>query len=157
MLIFEHDLPLMGKITTVKGDLFTAPKGSMLIHAVNCKGVWGSGIAKQFAKRFPDVYEVYHQTCVEKGDGLLGTCLLIETHGYTIACLFTSKNYGQDVDKPVKILESTKLAISDLIKQNKDHKPLHSCKINSGLFKVPWNETKAILKESEADFTVYNF
>ncbi len=140
---------------TIKADLFTAPKGSILIHACNCRGVWGSGIAKEFAKRFPNAYNVYRAKCVTEGNTLLGKCLLIPSGGYTVACLFTSKNYGQFVDSPAKILESTKTAVEDLIKQNVDNKPLNICKINSGLFRVPWNDTKQILKASGAEFTVY--
>lgn len=147
----------MGKVTTIKGDLFLAPKGSIIIHSCNTKGVWGSGIAKQFAKRFPKARDTYAQVCQEKGASLLGTCLLIPAGDYTIGCLFTSKNYGQHVDKPVKILENTETALLDLISQNVDNKELHMCKINSGLFKVPWGDTKAILKELSPDFTVYRY
>jgi ADP-ribose 1''-phosphate phosphatase len=147
----------MGKVTTIKGDLFDAPKGSIIIHACNTKGVWGSGIAKAFAQRFPKARDIYAQACQEKGASLLGTCLLIPAGDYTIACLFTSKNYGQFVDKPAKILESTESAIADLIKQNVERKSLHTCKINSGLFRVPWNDTKAILKATDSEFTVYDY
>ena len=147
----------MSKITTIKGNLFDAPKGSIIIHACNCRGVWGSGIAKEFAKRFPNAYNVYRAKCFTEGDTLLGTCLLIKSGAYTVACLFTSKNYGQFVDKPAKILESTESAIAHLIKQNVDGKPLHTCKINSGLFNVPWNDTKALLEATASEFTVYDF
>jgi ADP-ribose 1''-phosphate phosphatase len=147
----------MGKVTTIKGNLFDAPKGSIIIHACNTKGVWGSGIAKAFASKFPNARDVYAKACQEKGASLLGTCLLIPAGDYIIGCLFTSKNYGQFVDKPAKILESTESAIKDLIKQNVDKRPLHTCKINSGLFRVPWNDTKALLKASDSDFVVYDY
>lgn len=147
----------MSKITTIKGNLFDAPKGSILIHACNTKGVWGSGIAKAFASKFPKARDVYVQLCQEKSASLLGTCLLIPAGDYTIGCLFTSKNYGQFVDKPAKILESTETAIADLIAQNVDKKPMHTCKINSGLFNVPWADTKALLKQTGEEFTVYDF
>jgi ADP-ribose 1''-phosphate phosphatase len=82
---------------------------------------------------------------------------MIPAGDYTIACLFTSKNYGQFVDKPDKILKSTETAVADMIRQNVDNKPLHTCKINSGLFNVPWNDTKALLKATGVEFTVYDF
>lgn len=145
----------MGKVTTFKGNLFDAPKGSIIIHACNTKGMWGSGIAKEFAKRFPVAYQAYRNECLSKGASLIGTCLLIPTKNYTIGCLFTSKNYGQFVDSPDKILKATKTAVEDLILQNKDKNPMHMCKINSGLFKVPWQDTKKILKETGEDFVIY--
>lgn len=147
----------MAKVTTIKGNLFDAPKGSIIIHACNTKGVWASGIAKEFAKRFPKARDIYSLHCQSKGASLIGTCFLIEAGDFTIACLFTSKNYGKFVDKPPKILEATKLAINDLIRQNTENKELHTCKINAGLFKVPWNDTKKVLKESTSEFTVYDY
>ena len=147
----------MSKVITIKGNLFDAPKGSIIIHACNTKGVWGSGIAKEFAKRFPKARDEYSKLCQEKGASLLGTCFLIEAGDYTIGCLFTSKNYGTFVDKPPKILESTKTALNDLINQNIDKKQFHICKINAGLFKVPWNKTKALLKATGEPFIVYDY
>lgn len=147
----------MGNVITIKGNLFDAPKGSIIIHAVNCMGVWGSGIAKEFAVRFPKSRDLYTKLCLEYGPSLIGTCFLVPAGDYTIACLFTSKNYGQFVDSPDKILKATETAIADLIRQNVDLKPMHTCKINSGLFRVPWPKTKAILKKTGAEFIVYDF
>lgn len=144
-------------IVTIKGSLFDAPKGSIIIHACNTKGVWGSGIAKAFAKLFPRARDVYSAVCQAEGSKRLGTCLLIPAGSHTIGCLFTSKSFGQHVDSPQNILKATKTAIDDLIAQNTDNKPMYMCKINSGLFRVPWKDTKAILKESGASFTVYDY
>lgn len=146
----------MSNIVTIKGSLFSAPKGSIIIHACNTKGVWGSGIAKAFAKMFPHARDIYAIACGKFGASLLGTCLLIPDKDYVIGCLFTSKSYGQHVDSPDRILKATKLAVDDLIKQA-GNVPMHMCKINSGLFKVPWKDTKAILKETGKPFTVYDF
>lgn len=147
----------MSKITTIKGNLFDAPKGSIIIHACNTKGVWGSGIAKEFAKRFPKAKDTYAQYCKDYGASLIGTCLLITEGDYTIGCLFTSKNYGKHVSKPAKILENTKDAVTHMIALNTEDKEFHMCKINSGLFKVDWNDTKKLLKEFDIPFTVYDF
>lgn len=147
----------MGEIKYVEGDLFKAPKGSIIIHAVNRKGVWGSGIAKGFADRFPLALTRYRYECFSKGDSLLGSCLLIPSGDYTIGCLFTSKNYGKFVDPKNQILKNTKNAINDLIVQNINSKELHMCKINSGLFRVPWIETEKILLDFNEKFTVYSF
>lgn len=45
-----------------KGDVLAALKNGdvdVLIHQTNCKGVMGSGIAKQIKEQFPVVYEAY--------------------------------------------------------------------------------------------------
>lgn len=148
----------MDNITYINDSLFNAPKGSILIHAVNCRGVWGSGIAKEFAKRFPEEQYIYSTYCAHsRTSDILGTCFSIPAKEYIIGCLFTSKNYGQKVDSPDKILEATKLAIDDLISQNITFIPMHMCKINSGLFNVPWEDTEAILKATGQKFTVYDY
>lgn len=147
----------MGNVITIRGNLFDAPKGSVIIHACNTKGVWGSGIAKEFAKRFPKARDVYSQHCQQHGPSLIGTALLIPAGDYVIGCLFTSKNYGQFVDPPQRILKATESAIADLISQNSENRSLHTCKINAGLFKVPWNDTKALLKATNVEFTVYDY
>ena len=142
-------------ITTVNKSLFDAPKGSILIHACNAQGVWGSGIAKEFAKRFPHAYEIYRARCKSMKD-VVGMCFLIDDGDYTIACLITSFNYGEHRDFVSTILENTQAAIDDLLIQNDGRQELHTCKINAGLFGVPWEKTLKILEASEVDFTVYD-
>ncbi|KAL5049624.1 hypothetical protein BDW71DRAFT_175133 [Aspergillus fruticulosus] len=51
------------KITEVEGDLFDAPDGAALIHACNCIGSWGAGIARVFSKKYPAAYEIYKDYC----------------------------------------------------------------------------------------------
>lgn len=136
-----------------KKDLFSAPSGSIILHATNCKGVWGNGIAKTFAIKFPNAFKAYVSTCRTNGPKLAGSVLLIPTAKYTIGCLFTSKKYGMFKDKKEEILDQTGRALCDLINRNKhrilENKPLefHLPKINSGLFAVPWNETEKLIKD----------
>ncbi len=44
------------------GDLFSS-KAQTLVNTVNCVGVMGKGIALEFKKRFPDMYEDYVRRC----------------------------------------------------------------------------------------------
>ncbi|KAL4735646.1 hypothetical protein BDV11DRAFT_208303 [Aspergillus similis] len=52
------------KITEVEGDLFDAPDATVLIHACNCLGSWGAGIAGVFRKKYPAAYEIYESHCL---------------------------------------------------------------------------------------------
>jgi ADP-ribose 1''-phosphate phosphatase len=146
----------VGTIKIVKGSLFNAPADSILIHACNTQGVWGAGIARQFAELFPGAYRVYRLACMDKKQVFVGSCLLIPSKSYWIGCLFTSKSYGRQADSPDKILSATRLAIADLVLQNTKNRPMHMCKINSGLFGVPWKDTRAVLEEFDAEFVVYD-
>ncbi|KAJ5614788.1 hypothetical protein N7528_008442 [Penicillium herquei] len=70
-----------------------------------------------------------------------------------LICLFTSMDYGLRVDSPDRIINNTAAALNDLKSQlwkmNGDTAPhqIYSCRINSGLFNVPWERTMALLEE----------
>ncbi|RMZ22927.1 hypothetical protein D0859_13037 [Hortaea werneckii] len=214
-----------------KGDIFAAPSNSLLIHACNCEGSWGAGIAKAFKTHYPSAYQIYHAHCTSHDpEDLIGTALLIPTfrgddhdddstrtrtksngetntrtaagnkqsksseqqdkHHHFIGCLFTSRSKGaKKWDSPSQILEATGSAMRDLleqvVKQQSDPKrtvgedpssstshhsdeedddrkkkeqtaqnsqaveEIRMCKINSGLFNVPWEKTKAVIEGIE--------
>ncbi|KAF1821855.1 uncharacterized protein K489DRAFT_300415, partial [Dissoconium aciculare CBS 342.82] len=153
------------------GDLFTLPprNNSLLVHACNTQGSWGAGIAKVFAREFPDAYTAYREHCRRnEGADLVGTALLIpppasnpEENGAIdgpprqfVGCLFTSRSFGRKVSPPDQILAATATAVRDLLRQveewNEAHyrriRSVHMCKINAGLFNVPWEDTLRVLK-----------
>ena len=129
-----------------KGSLFDAPKGSILVHACNARGVWGSGIAVEFKKRFPESFDFYKEFCDEEGKRLLGITILCPVENdYTVGCMITSDGYGKFKDPKEKILENTYTALLCVLAENR---PIHSNLFNSGLFGVPWNETENKLKEA---------
>lgn len=78
-----------------------------------------------------------------------------------VGCLFTSNFYGKRKDSPTKILGATGPAMRDLLAQVKQWNASHGdgekigqvrmCKINSGLFAVPWEDTVEVLEGIEAD------
>ena len=49
-------------IEFTKGDLLEAEVDA-LVNAVNTEGVMGKGIALQFRKKFPDMFEAYRRAC----------------------------------------------------------------------------------------------
>jgi ADP-ribose 1''-phosphate phosphatase len=130
-----------------KMDLFDAPKGSVLVHAGNAQGVWGSGIAAEFHKRFPKAFESYNNECFK--NSMIGDYDCTEENDYIVATIITSENYGGKVDNPEEILVNTTLALDSLCRiLNVDdlNGRIYSNKFNSGLFNVPWEKTEAILK-----------
>lgn len=100
---------------------------------------------------------MYKAMCVTEGASLRGKCLLIPSGAYVVGCLFTSRGYGGHLDGDHLILDATRLALAHLILQNDTNRPMHMCKINSGLFGVPWKDTKKILKEFDREFVVYDY
>ena len=114
----------------IEGDLFTAPDNSILVHACNTLGSWGSGIALTFRQNYPAQFAQYKAHCVTHGQALVGTCLLIPGDKHDIACLFTSRAYGRRKDKPAEILAATRKALIDLEAKNIYKKALHAWSVN---------------------------
>ncbi|KAE9979682.1 hypothetical protein EG328_000732 [Venturia inaequalis] len=148
-------------ITDRVGDIFDAPDGAVIIHACNCMGSWAAGIAAAFKQRYPKAFAKYALHCKQNTpNSLWGTALLIppmETKGprHYVGCLFTSRRYGRGKDSPAQILAKTGPAMEILVEMMR--KPtakdtiteIRICQINSGLFSVPWEKSKAIIEELE--------
>lgn len=47
------------------GDLFRA-NAAAIGHGVNCRGLMGAGIAKEFRRRWPNMYDEYRKLCEER-------------------------------------------------------------------------------------------
>ncbi|KAF2403649.1 hypothetical protein EJ06DRAFT_466545, partial [Trichodelitschia bisporula] len=145
------------------GDLFDAPDGTVLIHACNGVGNWGAGIAAAFRQKYPNAFRAHVNHCKQRSPkSLLGTAQLIpplEKTGrkHYIGCLFTSARFGRYKDPPHEILRNTGPAMEDLLRQvshfaRQDHiSEIRMCQINSGLFAVPWNDTKDVVEKIEID------
>lgn len=139
-----------------KGSLFDAPQPRTLVHACNTHGVWGAGVAKQMADRYPSAAVEYRRACARDGAALLGRALVFPTDEYEggkcatwIACLFTSVGYGSNRDSPVSILNATSLAVVALLKSyGVFDVVLHSPRLNAGLFNVPWAMTEPVIKHA---------
>lgn len=157
-------------------DLFDAPAGAVLAHACNARGVWGTGIALGFMRRFPDAYRMYSKYCRTGHQDVAGHALLINAGGIPareIACLITSRDYGDRRDSEAEILLHTSEAILSLEMElqqrsltrdsagaagaeaalaldrmgERPREEVYMPRINSGMFAVPWEKTEAILQE----------
>ncbi|PYH87727.1 phosphatase [Aspergillus ellipticus CBS 707.79] len=81
-----------------------------------------------------------------------------------IICLFTSRGYGRLVSPSDVVMENTEIAVADMRRQldkialddtiDDWITELWACRFNSGLFGVPWSETKKILESSGLSITV---
>lgn len=129
-------------IEYIKGDLL-ASTDKYLLHACNCKGVWGSGVAKQFKENFPTAFEEYKEACktAKPGDYLLCS----PGRGKQVICLFTSDGYGEQKDSSLSILRATKQSLEALLAKENITSPISLPKINSGLFNVKWEATLIVL------------
>lgn len=80
-------------IYVVEGDLLKATVG-IIGHQVNCRGVMGSGLAKQIKEKWPEVYDEYYWFYHENKSNLLGKCQIVYTENIIIANLFGQATFG---------------------------------------------------------------
>jgi len=52
-------------VNVIMGDMFES-KAQTLVNTVNCVGIMGKGVALEFKKRFPDMFEDYARRCEAK-------------------------------------------------------------------------------------------
>lgn len=87
--------------------------------------------------------------------------------GHWIICLFTSYGYGRRADPVDQIISHTYAALQDLKRQlgklsQRHHQEagaaapvgLYACRFNSGLFAVPWAETRELIEDVGLEMTI---
>ncbi len=82
----------MTKLILREGNLFDT-EASAIGHGINNKGVMGAGIALQFKKLFPEMYEVYASACRAgqvRGGGSYGW----DTNSYTVYNICSQEEPG---------------------------------------------------------------
>jgi O-acetyl-ADP-ribose deacetylase (regulator of RNase III) len=79
----------------VKGNLLEG-QTHIIMHQVNCKGIWGAGLAKQIRDKYPDAFVDYKRLCDEKGSKLLGHSRICVAKDRTIFSIFGQDGYGRD-------------------------------------------------------------
>jgi O-acetyl-ADP-ribose deacetylase (regulator of RNase III) len=80
-------------IRYVTGDLFNS-NAECLVNAVNTVGVMGAGIAADFKRRYPSMFESYKTQC-ENGQLKIGTLMFYKPKNDTdkVVCLFPTKEH----------------------------------------------------------------
>lgn len=85
------------RIRTLVGNIFDS-KAQTLVNTVNTVGVMGKGIALEFKRRFPDMYEDYLRAC-EKGEVRLGKPYLYKRATVPWILNFPTKGHWRSVSR----------------------------------------------------------
>lgn len=81
-------------ITFVDGNIFDSP-AQVITNTINCVGVMGKGLALEFKRRFPKMYEDYRIRC-QKGDVLPGRPYLWEDDKVQILNFPTKRHWREN-------------------------------------------------------------
>lgn len=84
-------------VRVIVGDLF-ASQAQALVNTVNCVGVMGKGVALEFKKRFPAMYEDYVARC-DYGEVRLGEPYLYRPATLPWVLNFPTKDHWRSVTK----------------------------------------------------------
>jgi O-acetyl-ADP-ribose deacetylase (regulator of RNase III) len=143
-------------IKVVEGNLLDATE-DIIGHQVNCKGVMGSGVAKQLRDKYGGLFREYKAYLNTYGYGkyALGKCLFVSVvDGKIIANLFGQLDYGYNgqFTSYTAIKESLGLLKSFAV----DHKYSVALpyKIGSDRGGADWNEVYGIIDKVFEDYEV---
>lgn len=140
-------------IDVVKGDIFDA-KVDALVDPVNCYGVAGAGLAKEFAARFPEEQRHYKKWC-RYGHARLGEVLYVP--GAPGIYYFPTKGHWKDSSRLADI-EIGLNSLRRLVVLNQ-HGSIALPALGCGLGGLRWKDVLDLIKRSldgmTADIHIY--
>jgi O-acetyl-ADP-ribose deacetylase (regulator of RNase III) len=136
-------------LTAVTGDLFEFGLPAVG-HGCNCVGAMGAGIAREFRRRFPQMYREYRRRC-QTGEFQLGDVFVWQADDLLVYNLAT-----QPVPRPSATLDainaSVRAALADL--EQRGVPRLGVPRIGAGLGGLAWPDVAAVLDAAADDSTV---
>ena len=108
-------------IKYIVGDILKC-NAKIRCHQVNCKGIMGSGLAKQVKSKYPETFNFYKDLCKKyKSQELLGTVQFTDCHDNTIlANMFAQDEFGFD-NKQYTQYEALDNCISHVYKKAEEY------------------------------------
>lgn len=129
----------------------------VLVNPVNCVGVMGAGLAKEFAWRYPEMLKEYQSAC-RKGELKVGR---IHTHKENEKCIvsFPTKNRWQEKSEYAHIDTGMRTLAKFLA--NSEYRKVAIPRLGCGLGGLNWGTVRLIamryIELLPDDFTVYFF
>lgn len=134
------------------GSIFDS-EAEVLVNPVNCVGVMGAGLAKEFKKRFPEYYSEYVQACRD-GRMRLGIPLLQKTDYIPWVISFPTKDHWRNSSKYRTIMQGMLRMVSLVYPAPPGVKLAHSVAIPAlgcGLGGLKWSTVRDIIEEACED------
>lgn len=136
--------------TMVTGDLFDLGLPA-IGHGCNCAGSMGAGIAAEFKRRFPAMYQEYRRRC-RQGNFQLGDIFVWDQEPDLVVYNLAT----QPVPRPSATLQaidtSIRAALADA--EQRGLSRLAAPRIGAGLGGLAWPDVAAVLRPAGEDSTV---
>ena len=139
----------------INGDLFTAPKNSLLVHCISADFALGAGIAKAFADKY-NLRNILCQTGMKGDWNGEGYCIITHSHDgdkerWKVANLVTKERC---YFKPTyETLKQSLLALCDLCEKY-HYFSLAMPLIGCGLDGLEWEKVSALIQEVFKDHKI---
>jgi O-acetyl-ADP-ribose deacetylase (regulator of RNase III) len=136
-------------LTMITGDLFELGLPA-LGHGCNCAGAMGAGIAVEFKRRFPAMYQEYRSRC-RQGRFVPGEIFVWEAPDVVIYNLAT-----QPIPGPSATLQAIDTSIRAAL-ADAEHRRIARLgvpRIGAGLGGLGWNDVAAVLARASESSTV---
>lgn len=136
--------------TFTEGDLFSTDDVRAYAHGCNCAGAMGAGIAVEFKRRFPRMFEEYQQRCADGRFGL-GDVFVWSEGDLVVYNLGTQEHWRKKATLPALTSAVGKMvALAE--KGGVDRVALP--RIGAGLGGLDWPKVRAVLESAGAETRV---
>lgn len=133
-----------------KGDIFSIEGVHSYAHGCNCAGSMGRGIAVQFKKKFPAMYENYRRMCLD-GNYHPGDVYDYDYGDGHVYDLATQQHYSTPGQlAKLEYIESSMEKMM-LLAEGSGVQSIAVPKIGAGLGGLKWNEVKAVIEKVAAN------
>lgn len=131
-------------IRFVTGDMFGYPGLEAWSHGCNCAGAMGKGIAVEFRKRFPRMYEAYQLRCRDGRFSLGDVFLWEEPSAPAVFNLATQRTWRTRAE--LWAIEASVKAMAGIAEDRKMSR-IGLPRIGAGLGGLDWIDVRKVLAE----------
>lgn len=133
-----------------------------LVNPVNAYGVHGAGLAKEFARRYPEAAAEYTARCraplslVSAGSIFVVSVIGNSEPPVQKICFFATKQHWKDKSK-IEYIEAGLSTLKDYMNSEETSKTIAFPAIGCGLGGLDWNQVKPLLIEFRNQVELMNW
>ena len=136
-------------ISFKQGDIFKS-EAQTLVATVNCVGVMGKGLAKEFKQRYPDMFKEYAKAC-KRGELQKGKLFIYDYLNTKILCFPTKDNWKGP--SKYEFIEEGLITLRDHY-ENMKITSIAIPPLGSGLGGLRWDKVRSLIEKYLKDLPI---